>query len=531
MSYIALYRKYRPDSFEDIVGQDHIMDILKSQIVNDKISHAYIFSGSRGTGKTTAAKVFAKAVNCLNRKGAEPCNECEACRSIISGSTTDVVEMDAASNNSVDNIRSIRQEVIYATTGLKYKVYIIDEVHMLSTSAFNALLKTLEEPPQNVIFILATTEEHKILPTILSRCMRFEFKKINENDIVNRLEYVVNDNSIEIERDALQYIAKLSNGGLRDALSILERLIDDKSSKITYDKVESLVGSVDKKVLDELGTAILEYNCNEALNITDKVIKSGKEIRHICAKLVDLFIEKLKGVITGKNPKTSNISVLRLNYIIKEISKLDSDIRQSVNSDIILKAKIVELCTKIIYSNEQELLEKIEKLELRLEQIEQNRGNNIENNIVKQINKQELAKPVEKIEEKILEKEVVKDNNQKDNVEVKDKKNDNGQKVLFKEIETVRTKIIDNDNLQLYSALAGTKAYKCEGYVCFETENKFAFGILSKDSNREALQQVIFDTTGQEVNVVIENKEKAMEKSNPFEEHMKGIDIPFTMMD
>lgn len=531
MSYIALYRKYRPDNFESIVGQGHIIDILKSQIVNDKISHAYIFSGSRGTGKTTAAKVFAKAVNCLNRKGAEPCNECEACKSIMSGATTDVVEMDAASNNSVDNIRAIRQEVMYATTGLKYKVYIIDEVHMLSTSAFNALLKTLEEPPKNVIFILATTEEHKILPTILSRCMRFEFRKINENDIVNRLEYVLKDNNIEIEKEATEYIAKLSNGGLRDALSILERLIDEKNSKITYSKVESLVGSADKKILQNLATAILEYNCNEAMNIVDKVIDSGKEIRYICAQLVDLFIDKLRDKVVKKGEVLPGVSVARLNYIIKEISKLDSDIRQSVNSNIILKAKIIELCTEIIYSNEQELLEKIEKLELRIEKLE-----NMKSAEVVYVERKEQKKGSNIGNESSMsaQKEIIKekeDKQEKMNHEVKDKKNESKDKVLFKEIEKVKLKIIENDNLQLYSALAGTKAYKGDGYISFETENKFAFGVLSKDANREALQQVILDTTGDESNVKIEYKEKAAQTANPFEEHMKGIDMPITMMD
>ncbi len=533
VSYIALYRKYRPDSFESIVSQDHIIDILKSQIINDKVSHAYIFSGSRGTGKTTAAKVFAKAVNCLNRNGAEPCNECEACKSIISGSTTDVIEMDAASNNSVDNIRGIRQEVMYATTGLKYKVYIIDEVHMLSTSAFNALLKTLEEPPPNVIFILATTEEHKILPTILSRCMRFEFKKIKEEDIINRLKYVLKDNNIEIEEDALKYIAKLSNGGLRDALSILERLIDDKNSEITYSKVESLVGSADKEVLEKLSLAILEYNLEEAINITETIINSGKEIRHICAQLVDVFIEKLKYIVINKTEDKAEISLLRLNYIIKEISKLDSDIRQSVNSDIILKSKIIELCTQIIYSNEQELLEKIEVLQLRIEKLEKTNDKQIiykekEDNIKQDRDNQVNVKKIDKDKQEQVAHE--KKQEKKDE-SPKDKQDDYKDKILFKEIEKVKCKIIENDNLQLYSALAGTKVYKCDNCISFETENKFAFGILSKDANKEALHQVIIDTTGKENTIKIEYKQKAMEQSNPFEAHMKEIDMPITMMD
>ena len=225
MSYVALYRKYRPQNFSDMTGQEHITKILKNQIVSSKISHAYIFSGTRGTGKTTAAKIFARAINCLNNQDGEPCNECEACRSILEGNTTDVVEMDAASNNSVENIRSIRQEVAYSTTGMKYKVYIIDEAHMLSTSAFNALLKTLEEPPENVVFILATTEEHKILPTILSRCIRFEFNKITKDGIAKRLEHVLKDYDVNYDMAALNHIAVLADSGMRDGLSILESCI------------------------------------------------------------------------------------------------------------------------------------------------------------------------------------------------------------------------------------------------------------------------------------------------------------------
>ena len=219
MSYTALYRKFRPQTFSEIVGQEHITQTIKNQIIAGRVGHAYLFNGGRGTGKTSAAKVLARAINCLNPQDGEPCNECEICKAALSGSLTDIVEMDAASNNSVEDIRAIREEVNFLPTVAKYRVYIIDEVHMLSTGAFNALLKTLEEPPEHVKFILATTEPQKLPATILSRCQRFDFKKISDENIKKRLLFVCNQSNIEITEEALNLIAVLSEGAMRDALS------------------------------------------------------------------------------------------------------------------------------------------------------------------------------------------------------------------------------------------------------------------------------------------------------------------------
>ena len=223
MSYTALYRKFRPLNFNEMVGQEHITDTVRKQVIANRVWHAYLFNGGRGTGKTSAAKILARAVNCLNPHDGEPCNECEMCKAILSGSLTDVVEMDAASNNSVDDIRSIRDEVNFLPTRAKYRVYIIDEVHMLSTGAFNALLTTLDEPPEHVKFILATTEPQKLPATILSRCQRFDFKRISNEDVVKRLRIICSESNIEITDDALKIIAVLSEGAMRDAISILER--------------------------------------------------------------------------------------------------------------------------------------------------------------------------------------------------------------------------------------------------------------------------------------------------------------------
>ena len=238
MGYTALYRKFRPITFSEIVGQEHITRTLRNQIIAGRVGHAYLFNGGRGTGKTSAAKILARAINCLNPKDGEPCNECEICKGAINGSLTDIVEMDAASNNSVEDIRSIREEVNFLPTKAKYRVYIIDEVHMLSTGAFNALLKTLEEPPEHVKFILATTEPQKLPATILSRCQRFDFKKISNENIIKRLNIVCEKSNIEITKEALNIIAVLSEGAMRDALSILERCIKMAKTKLMKIKLK-----------------------------------------------------------------------------------------------------------------------------------------------------------------------------------------------------------------------------------------------------------------------------------------------------
>ena len=258
MGYTALYRKFRPLNFSEMVGQEHITRTLKNQIMANRVGHAYLFNGGRGTGKTSAAKILARAINCLNPKDGEPCNECEICKGAISGSLTDIVEMDAASNNSVEDIRSIREEVNFLPTKAKYRVYIIDEVHMLSTGAFNALLKTLEEPPEHVKFILATTEPQKLPATILSRCQRFDFKKISNQDIIKRLEIVCKESNIEITKEALNIIATLSEGAMRDALSILERCIQDGENQIDEDKIKNgdNVADVLSKIGEENGAEV-----------------------------------------------------------------------------------------------------------------------------------------------------------------------------------------------------------------------------------------------------------------------------------
>ena len=334
MSYTALYRKFRPLTFSEIVGQEHITKTLKNQIMAGRVGHAYLFNGGRGTGKTTAAKVLARAVNCLNPQDGEPCNECEICKAALAGSLTDIVEMDAASNNSVEDIRSIREEVNFLPTLAKYRVYIIDEVHMLSTGAFNALLKTLEEPPAHVKFILATTEPQKLPATILSRCQRFDFKKISNDDVVKRLEYVAKESNIEITKEALNLIAILSEGAMRDALSILERCLQDGESNINEDKIKDLVGIPKLTYIHAIVKAFLEYDVENAIKAVDTVLNEGKDLNNLLWEIIKYVKDILVYKATGKleiysNEELEEIKKLagevtkeRLLYIITDLSKL-----------------------------------------------------------------------------------------------------------------------------------------------------------------------------------------------------------------
>ena len=279
MSYMALYRKFRPGEFEDVKGQDHISQTLQNQIKANRIGHAYLFCGTRGTGKTSVAKIFAKAVNCERPLNGSPCGECETCRAISEGRSMNVIEIDAASNNGVDNIREIREEVAYRPTEGKYKVYIIDEVHMLSIGAFNALLKTLEEPPEYVIFILATTEAHKIPITILSRCQRYDFKRISIDTISQRLLDLMEREQVEVEERAIRYIAKAADGSMRDALSLLDQCIAFYlGQKLTYDHVLEVLGAVDTEVFSRLLREIISRDVGKVLKSVEELVMQGREL-------------------------------------------------------------------------------------------------------------------------------------------------------------------------------------------------------------------------------------------------------------
>ncbi len=356
MGYTALYRKFRPQTFNEMVGQEHITRTLRNQIIANRVGHAYLFNGGRGTGKTTSAKVLARAINCLNPNGGEPCNECEICKSALNGSLTDIVEMDAASNNSVEDIRSIREEVNFLPTKAKYRVYIIDEVHMLSQGAFNALLKTLEEPPEHVKFILATTEPQKLPATILSRCQRFDFKRISNEDIIKRLEIVCKESKINATKQALNIIAALSEGAMRDALSILERCVQDGANDIDEDKIKELVGIPKLTYIHSISEAIIEYNIDEAMESITKVLDEGKDLNNLLWEIIK-YIKDILMVKTGQKLTIYNesdferlkqladkVSKEKAINLINELSKLENDMKSSTQRLIIFQAGIIRLC-------------------------------------------------------------------------------------------------------------------------------------------------------------------------------------------
>jgi DNA polymerase-3 subunit gamma/tau len=358
MAHQAIYRKYRPKTFEDVVGQKHITDTLKNQIMRNSTAHAYLFSGIRGTGKTSTAKIFARAMNCTNNTDGNPCNKCEACLSILSERNMDVIEMDAASNNSVEDIRDLREKVKFMPSQSKYKVYIIDEVHMLSKGAFNALLKTLEEPPAHLLFILATTEPQKIPATILSRCQRFDLKRITVDDLIHNMKMICDDIGIKAEEEALRMIANSSEGAMRDALSILDRCMIYSSDIITYDAVINLLGTVNYTTILNFTNSLIKKDIRQALVQIDEILSEGKEIELFLEDLIghlrnllilksvedsQKFISYGEDAIKQLKDQSEKISIEENIRLIEELSETLALCKKTVNGRILLETRIIKL--------------------------------------------------------------------------------------------------------------------------------------------------------------------------------------------
>lgn len=383
MSYTALYRKFRPTAFEDVKGQDHIITTLQNQIKANRIGHAYLFCGTRGTGKTTVAKIFAKAVNCGHPVDGSPCGECAMCRSIAAGTSMNVIEIDAASNNGVDNIREIREEVAYRPTEGRYKVYIIDEVHMLSIGAFNALLKTLEEPPEYVIFILATTEVHKIPITILSRCQHYDFRRITIDTIAGRMKELMDAEQVNVEEKAIRYIAKAADGSMRDALSLLDQCIAFYLGQtLTYDNVLEVLGAVDTDVFSRLLRNIIIRDVPKVLDTVEDLVMQGRELTQLAADftwyLRNLLLVKTSDSIEDVlDVSSENLVLLKeeakmietdmlLRYI-RIFSELSGQLKYAAQKRVLLEVALIKLCTPAMEVTQDALLDRIRAVEEKIE--------------------------------------------------------------------------------------------------------------------------------------------------------------------
>lgn len=382
MSYTALYRKFRPQEFEDVKGQEHIVTTLKNQIKADRIGHAYLFCGTRGTGKTTVAKIFAKAVNCEHPADGSPCGECPTCRAIADGSSMNVIEIDAASNNGVDNIRQIREEVTYRPTEGKFKVYIIDEVHMLSAGAFNALLKTLEEPPSYVIFILATTEAHKIPITILSRCQRYDFHRISIDTIAGRLMDLMQQEQVDVEEKAIRYVAKAGDGSMRDALSLLDQCIAfHLGETLTYDNVLEVLGAVDTEVFSRLLRQILAKDIAGAVATLDSLVDEGREMGQMVVDFtwylrnlllmqssddMEEVLDMSKEHIAALKEEASMVKPEVLMRYIRIFSELSNQVKYASQKRILIEIAIIKLCKPQMEKDYESVMDRLASIEAKI---------------------------------------------------------------------------------------------------------------------------------------------------------------------
>lgn len=525
--YQVLYRKYRPKVFADVYGQEHVTSTLKNEIKENRIAHAYLFTGSRGTGKTTCAKILAKAVNCENSVDGEPCNECEVCKGLDSGTIYDVVEIDAASNNGVDNIRDLREEANYTPSRGKYRVYIIDEVHMLSTGAFNALLKTLEEPPAHVIFILATTEVHKLPATILSRCQRFDFKRIQPETMSVRLKQVAQLEGMELDDDAAILIARIADGALRDGLSILDQCAG-RSKKIDSALVSEVAGLAGREALYKLTDCICTQNSSSAMTVISELYQNSYDMERLCVEMINhlrnfLIVKTVKdsrGLIICTDDEYNSIILSAENFTLENvIFALDlfqdalTKIKTGANARVELEMAFVKLCEPKLDVNIDSLVDRISKLERAV-----NRGVNV----LQQPAVVEGAKPVveenkqevkaEKAVEEIKNDTLPPITSSKPSIEPKALQGKN-ETAVNKPQQTVNTDdsntqyefehwgdfmdVIHKQNIALFGVLAGSRGYIRGEYFLIDSPNPTIIQFLKTPTYSKAIKQALYDVTGQ----------------------------------
>lgn len=519
MAYTALYRKFRPDNFEDVKGQSHIVTTLQNQIKAERMGHAYLFCGTRGTGKTSIAKIFARAVNCEHPVNGSPCNECEVCRSINAGTSMNVIEIDAASNNGVDNIREIVEEVQYSPAEGKYKVYIIDEVHMLSIGAFNALLKTLEEPPSYVIFILATTEVHKIPITILSRCQRYDFKRITIETIASRLDELMKTEQIEVEEKAIRYIAKAADGSMRDALSLLDQCIAFYLGKtLTYDNVLEVLGAVDTEVFSHFLRRILEEDVVGLMKMLEELVMQGRELGQF---VIDFtwYLRNLLLISTSDNMEdvldisSENLARLkeeaamvdqdRLMRYIRVFSELSGQIKYAVQKRIFIEIALIKLCKPAMENNLESVIDRIARLEEKIE-----KGNFVS---AKPVSYNEPAAQREDTQEILLPKAIPED--------VK-KVVENWPAIVRDTSMTVQT-FLKNAKL----SLAG------DNRLLIVFKDELAFGFVGNENHKEELQKQISDYIGKEIEIEMRLLDEGSRFEDTYVNIQQAINMEITIED
>lgn len=534
MSYIALYRKWRPLVFEDVVEQEHVVKTLRNSIASGRIAHAYLFCGTRGTGKTTMAKIFSRAINCLSPNNGDPCNQCEICKGILSQSIMDVVEIDAASNNSVDNIREIRDEVIYAPSHTRYKVYIIDEVHMLSQGAFNALLKTLEEPPPHVVFILATTEPHKLPATILSRCQRYDFKRISIDSIIIRLEEIAAAGGTVIEHEALRLIARLSEGAMRDAISILDQCMAP-GIELSYEDVLNVVGIVNDIFMSQMIEAVSKKDVNTVMSLVDTLIMEGKDINQFVSDMVYYMrnlivckvtdkpsdvIEASKEELDTMKKLSENLLIEDLMLMIKELSHLESSLKWATHPRVLLEVTLLKICNDNFKADFNTLAERLSIVENKL----------LSGNFT-------VNAPVQKANENSLPEK--KEAPKKAPPALKSK----GSTVTG--WDSVVNGLKNGGRMTLFTILSGTKALVMDdGHIgiVFGPGASFNKAMLMKAENRELVESKLSEVLGFTVRIkcvdsdeVEEVKGSKTNESDEFlkkaQEIVKKLDVPYEIIE
>ena len=491
--YQVLYRKWRPQTFADVVGQDDISYTLKNEIASGHIAHAYLFTGSRGTGKTSCAKIFALAVNCKNNAGGNPCGRCEICKEAAKGDLLDISEIDAASNNGVENIRIIKEETFLVPALCKYRVYIIDEAHMLSTQAFNAFLKILEEPPKHVIFILATTEPHKIPATILSRCQRFEFHRISDEAMSKRIKYICQDEGVEIEDGAINIIIHSADGAMRDALSLLDRCVSCGKTNLTVRQVESILGIADKESIKLIFECLQNKNALKAIEIVDDLYKRSKSMLGVCEGLMELFRREMIYEISKKSIGEKFKCFLNsLDYLTEVHQRIFNGSNARMEMEIAL--------TKLCYG-----LTKNEVNDKHVEYI-------TESDTLEKVNKS-TAEP-----NKIGNKEAEKEQNiEKDSVNIS---NELKEVTQWPEVIKLIEKSSKSKSMSL--AFKGSRAYESGDFILIDAEKSLAFELLREQSNREEMRSAIKSVTGKMYKLgPLKKKQEKVKKADPLEEFIE----------